>query len=288
MITRRDAVARITMPIRALAQRFAFLILLGAAGGILMVGKADPKIFERTRIVVTDAAAPILDAVSRPVATVASIVEEASYLIHLRDKNLVLRQENARLLQWRSAAQVLSSENKHLRDLLRFVPDDPATYISARVIADSGGAFVRSILVNTGSRDGVRKGFPVIVGTGLIGRVAEVGRRASRVLLINDLNSRIPVIVGLERHHAILSGDNSELTRVDYLTANTSMSVGDRVLTSGRGGVFPPGLPIGAVTSVGGDGVRVREYVSINSLEYVRIMDFGLEGMIQEDRGVGQ
>lgn len=288
MITRRDAVARITMPIRALAQRFAFLILLGAAGGVLMVGKADPKIFERTRIVVTDAAAPILDAVSRPVATVASIVEEANYLIHLRDKNVVLRQENARLLQWRSAAQVLSSENKHLRDLLRFVPDDPATYISSRVIADSGGAFVRSILVNTGSRDGVRKGFPVIVGTGLIGRVAEVGRRASRVLLINDLNSRIPVIVGPERHHAILSGDNSELTRVDYLTANTTMSVGDRVLTSGRGGVFPSGLPIGAVTSVGRDGVRVREYVSINSLEYVRIMDFGLEGMIQEDRGVGQ
>jgi rod shape-determining protein MreC len=288
LITRRDAVARITMPIKALAQRFAFLILLGAAGGVLMVGKADPKIFEQTRIVVTDAAAPILDAVSRPVATVASVVEEANYLIHLRDENVVLRQENARLLQWRSAAQVLSSENKHLRDLLRFVPDDPVTYISARVIADSGGAFVRSILVNTGSRDGVRKGFPVIVGTGLIGRVAEVGRRASRVLLINDLNSRIPVIVGPERHHAILSGDNSKLTRVDYLTANTSMSVGDRVLTSGRGGVFPPGLPIGAVTSVGVDGVRVREYVSINSLEYVRIMDFGLEGMIQEDRGVGQ
>jgi len=288
LITRRDAIARITVPIKVLAQRFAFLILLGAAGGVLMVGKADPKIFERTRIVVTDAAAPILDAVSRPVATVASIVKEANYLIYLRDENAVLRQENARLLQWHSAAQVLSSENEHLRDLLRFVPDDPATYISARVIADSGGAFVRSVLVNTGSRDGVRKGLPVIVGAGLIGRVAEVGRRASRVLLINDLNSRIPVIVGLERHHAILSGDNSELTRVDYLTANTSVSVGDRVLTSGRGGVFPPGLPIGAVKSVGGDGVRVREYVSINSLEYVRIMDFGLEGMIQEGRFAGQ
>ena len=140
MITRRDAIARITMPIKALAQRFAFLILLGAAGGILMVGKADPRIFERTRIAVVDASAPILDAVSRPVATVASIVEEANHLIHLREENATLRQENARLLQWRSAAQVLSSENKQLRDLLRFVPDDPATYITSRVIADSGGA----------------------------------------------------------------------------------------------------------------------------------------------------
>jgi rod shape-determining protein MreC len=284
LITRRDAIARITMPIKALAQRFAFLILLGAAGGILMVGKADPRIFERTRIAVVDASAPILDAVSRPVATVASIVEEANHLIHLREENATLRQENARLLQWRSAAQVLSSENKQLRDLLRFVPDDPATYITARVIADSGGAFVRSILVNSGRRDGVRKGLPVVVGTGLIGRVAEVGRRASRVLLINDLNSHIPVVIGAERHHAILSGDNSDLSRIEYLTANTSMAVGDRIVTSGRGGVFPPGLPIGAVTSVGEEGVRVRGYVSVDTLEYVRIMDFGLEGMVRPEK----
>lgn len=284
MITRRDAIARITMPIKALAQRFAFLILLGAAGGILMVGKADPLIFERTRIAVVDASAPILDAVSRPVATVASIVEEASYLINLREENATLRQENARLLQWRSAAQVLSSENKQLRDLLHFVPDDPATYITSRVIADSGGAFVRSILVNSGRRDGVRKGLPVVVGSGLIGRVAEVGRRASRVLLINDLNSHIPVVIGAERHHAILSGDNSDLSRIEYLTANTSMAVGDRIVTSGRGGVFPPGLPIGAVTSVGEEGVRVRGYVSVDTLEYVRIMDFGLEGMVRPEK----
>ena len=288
MITRRDAIARITMPIRALAQRFAFLILLGAAGGVLMVGKADPRIFFRARVNVTDSVAPILDAMSRPVATAASIVEDVRRLVNLTSENVALRQENARLLQWRAAATVLAAENEQFRHLLRFVPDDPASFISARVIADSGGAYVRSILVNAGSRDGVRKGLPVIVGDGLTGRIADVGRRASRVLLVNDLNSRIPVTVGRARNHAILAGDNSALSRVEYLTANAPVSVGDRVVTSGRGGVFPSGLPIGVVASVGDAGVRVRGFVAVDRLEFVRIMDFGLEGMIESDRASHQ
>ena len=267
---------------RALAQRFAFLFLLLAAGTVLMLGKADPKIFDRARIWVTDASAPLLDAASKPVATGAAIVDEARHLMHLREENVALRQENARLLQWQAAARALAAENAHLHDLLNYVPTPEATFISARVIAETGGSFVRTMLVNAGRRDGVRKGLPVVIGEGLIGRIVETGERVSRILLINDLNSRIPVVVGSERERAVLAGDNTSQPRIAYLDANANVPVGARVVTSGQGGVFPPGLPVGVVAQAGPNEIRVETFVSSNRLEYVRIMDFGLVGLLDD------
>ena len=189
MAKRPESIQRVTAPLRALAQRFAFLFLLLAAGTVLMVGKADPQIFDRARMWVTDTSAPMLEALSKPVATGAAIVDEARYLVNLREENVTLRKDNARLLQWQAAARELAAENARLRELLNYVPAPEAQYISARIIADTGGAFVRTMLVNAGKRDGVRIGLPVVVGEGLIGRIVETGERASRILLINDLTT---------------------------------------------------------------------------------------------------
>lgn len=284
MAKRPESFQRVAAPLRAMAQRFAFLFLLIAAGGVLLVGKADPKIFDRARMTVTDTVAPILDALSRPIATGAAIVEEANYLVDLRGKNAELRAENARLIQWHTAARSLAAENERLRDLLRFVPDNPSQFISARVIADSGGTFVRSMLVNAGTRDGVRAGLPVVVGEGLIGRVVDSGERVSRVLLIDDLNSRIPVVVGPDRERAVLAGDNSLHPKLIYLAANAQVAKGARIATSGQGGVFPPGIPVGAVSSIDSNGVRAETFVSASALEYVRIIDYGLAGVLDSER----
>lgn len=262
-----------------MAQRFAFMFLLLAAGGVLLVGKADPMAFDRARMVVTDAFAPILDALSRPIATGAGVVEEVRYLVDLREDNAALRAENARLIQWQTAARNLAAENARLRELLGFVPEHASQFISARLIADSGGTFVRSMLVNAGHRDGVRKGQPVVVGGGLIGRIVDTGERASRVLLIDDLNSRIPVVVGPDRERAILAGDNSLRPRLIYLASNAEVTRGARIVTSGQGGVFPPGIPVGAVASIDANGIRVETFVAASDLEYVRIIDYGLSGI---------
>jgi len=271
-----------------MAQRFAFLFLLLAAGGVLLLGKADPQIFDRTRIVVTDAVAPVLDALSRPIATGAAVVDEVQYLVHLREQNAALRAENARLIQWHTAARNLSAENKQLRDLLQFVPEQASTFVSARVIADSGGTFVRSMLVNAGKRDGLREGLPVVVGEGLIGRLVDVGERASRILLIDDLNSRIPVVVGADRERAVLAGDNSRRPKLIYLAANAQVERGARIATSGQGGVFPPGIPVGVVSSIDASGIRAETFVTTAELEYVRIIDFGLTGILDGGRGAGE
>lgn len=280
MAKRPESIQRVTAPLRALAQRFAFLFLLLAAATVLMVGKADPKIFDRARMWVTDASAPVLEALSRPLATGAAIVDEAQSLINLREENATLRRDNARLLQWQAAARQLEAENKRLRELLNFVPSPSTNYISARVIADTGGSFVRTMLVNAGKRDGVRTGLPVVVGEGLIGRVVETGERAARVLLVNDLNSRIPVAVGPDRERAMLAGDNSSQPKIIYLPSNANIQPGAQVVTSGQGGVFPPGLPVGVVSTTGANGTRVETFIAPDELEYVRILDFGLGGIL--------
>ena len=267
-----------------MAHRFAYVFLLAAALGILLLGRADPQIFERARMAVTDMTAPILDALSRPAITISHMIGEARELTRLRDENKILRAQNQRLLQWQTAARTLLSENSQLRDLLGFVPDKEASSVTARVIGDSGGSFVRSLLVSAGGRQGVRKGQAAMVGHGLLGRVAEVGRRSARVLLINDLNSRIPVVIETSRERAVLAGDNSATPRLLYLPITTTVKVGDRVVTSGHGGVFPPGLPVGVVTSAGEDGVRLKPYVSASRLEFVRLMDFGLDGILDDTK----
>ncbi len=279
MANRQGRVQRLTAPIRSLAQRFTFLFLLLSAVAILLFGKADPTVFERTRVMVIDATAPVLDALSRPVATVAAIAEEVRQLAILRNENASLRQENVRLQAWQNLAQRYEAENTRLRDLLRYVPEPPAKYVAARVVADSGAAFVRSLLVNAGSRDGIENGQAAIVGTGLIGRVAEVGQTSARILLINDLNSRIPVLVATSRSRAVLAGDNSPLQRLLYLSANAQVKTGDNIVTSGHGGVFPAGLKIGTVSSIGNAGVRVKPFVDWDRIEDVLIVDYSGGGV---------
>lgn len=247
----------------------------------MLIGKADPTLYERTRMAITDVATPVLDFMSRPVAAGAELVDDIGQMAALHAQNKALREENERLRRWRAVAQGLEAENAKLREALNFTPSAPASYISGRVIGDSGGAFLRSILVNAGSNHGVRKGAAAIDGSGLLGRVAEVGTWSSRILLVTDLNSRIPVLVGDARERAILAGDNTDRPRLDFLPAEISIAPGDLVVTSGHGGAFPAGLPVGTVEKTDDGELRVQPFLAPQRLEFVRLMDFGLTGVLQ-------
>lgn len=276
---------RASLSIRQGTQRSTFALFLLIAVGIMLIGKADPALYERTRTAVADIATPVIGALSSPVEAGAEMIEEGKHLLVAYDENKVLREENERLRRWHAAAQALQSENTRLRDMLNFAPEAEASFISGRVIGDSGGAFLRSVLVNVGARDGVHKGVAAVDNNGLIGRVAEVGYRSSRILLVSDLNSRIPVLVGESRERAILAGDNSDLATLKYLPPERSIGVGDLVVTSGHGGAFPAGLPVGKVVLAGEDGsaeLRVQPFLAPDRLEFVRLMDFGLTGVLQD------
>jgi rod shape-determining protein MreC len=271
----------IAQPTKTMAQRLAYLVLVLAAVATMMLGKIDPIMMERVRVLTTDTVAPILDAISRPVESVNRFVLEAKDLLAIRAVNSKLSQDNARLLHWQTVARKLEAENNSLRSLLSFVQDKEASFIAARVIADTGGAFANSILLNAGDRDSVRKGQAAITGVGLVGRVTGIGKRSSRVLLITDLNSRIPVIVQPGGIRAILAGDNSEHPRLIHLPPGAVVGQGDRIVTSGHGGAFPPGLPVGRVSTVGELGILIRPFIDRTRLGYVRLLDYGLSGIVE-------
>ena len=260
--------------LKAVAQRFSLGVLLLASIGAMMVGKLDAVIVERLRSQVTDAVAPILDAVSRPVAAVSETVEDARAFLALRQENARLTAQVAELRHYQAVAHRLDAENRSLQTLFNYQPDRTHAFITARVIADNSGAFVRSLAVNVGSGAGVGDGMAVAGGRGLAGRTVQTGERSARVLLLTDLNARIPVVVERTRQRAVLAGDNTHQPKLSYLPPDHDVAAGDRIVTSGHGGLFPPGLPVGVVASVGEGLVRVEPFEDLSRLEYVRILDF--------------
>lgn len=282
MRERSGTVDRLTAPLRAAAQRMAVPLLIFISVLFIVLGKADILLFERLRVIVADAAAPVLQAVGQPIATAAQGVHSIEAMFSLFSENQRLREENGRLLEWQEVARRLAAENRNLRGLMKFSPEGSLHYVSALVIANSGGAFARNVLVNAGGRDGVTRGQAAVTGEGLVGRVAEVGEGAARILLITDLNSRIPVVLETSRERAVMAGDNSDQPRLLYLPANFKVTAGERIVTGGAGGVFPPGLPVGVVGSADGPALRVEPFAELSRLEYVRIVDFGLEGVLPQ------
>jgi rod shape-determining protein MreC len=276
---RRAAIQRITVPI---------LVLLSVAA--ILVGKADEAVFASLRIPLTDALAPALGVLSRPLAALGGLGRRAERVLLVYRDNARLRAQNRRLLRWQQAALALAAENAQLRGLLKLVPAPSVSYVTARVVADSGSAYVRTLIIDAGRDAGVARDQAAITGAGLVGRVAEVGRRAARVRLVTDLDSRIPVSVGGARWRAILAGDDSARPYLQYLPSSARIAIGDRVVTSGEGGVFPPGLPVGVVASLGspraasrgaglaGGAPRVALYAAPSRTGYLRIVDYGLAG----------
>lgn len=275
--------SRLALPVRAHAQRFGIAFLVLAALGLMLLGRSEKGLVERVRGSVIDVVSPIMDALSRPAATVADVIDSGREMLDLRGENAQLRDQNERLLEWQSIARQLAVENRELRKTLNYVPDPQARYVTARVIGDSGGVFVRSKLVNAGSRQGVTKNSAVMTGVGLAGRIASVGEGSSRILLITDLNSRIPVVIESSRERAVLAGDNESQPHLAFLRPTARVEPGERIVTSGHGGLFPPGLPVGVVSSVEKREIRVAPFVDLDRLEYVRVVNFRAPGAVEHD-----
>lgn len=250
----------------------------------MLLGKADTVLIERIRAASADLVSPVMNIVSRPAASINELTDKIYNLAHLYEENERLRRENQQLLAWQQAARNLSHENARLRDLASYTSPPALHLVTSRVIADMGGAYAHSLMISAGSRDGVAKGQAVISDEGLIGRVAEAGYQASRVLLITDINSRVPVVIENSRDRAFLSGDNTNRPLLTFLTADAAVAPGDRILTSGHGGAFPPGIPIGIVSSVSENAVRVAPMFRRHQLEYLRVADYGLQGILSNER----
>ncbi len=266
------------LSLRILWQRVAFLILAMLACGMLVVEQIRPQYLTPVRVKIVDGFAPVLDAMTRPVDFFHAAGDVWDNWINVHNEAAHLRAENTRLRGWEQSGAALAMENQALKSLLNFRAEPAATSIAARVIATSGGPFSDSMIVTAGGRDGVRTGMAAVTAEGLIGRVTEVGDWSSRVLLLTDVNSRIPVMLQETGERGIMAGADEPELQLLYLPPDASIKPGMRIVTSGHGGIFPPQLPVGVVTShTPGQTVAVPT-AALGRVHYVRLIDFGLAG----------
>ncbi len=272
--------------VRSVPFRF-FLVLVFLAILILFLGRTDTDTLSNLRTRTAETFVGIFGIFSGPVSAAKGWIDGLQDLALVYRENERLRAENQRLLEWKAHADKLQALLARYDALLNVRVEPGIEYVTARAVGDSGSPFVRTLVVNAGASDGVAKGQAVINHRGLVGWVVGVGRSASRVLLVNDLNSRIPVMIGAQAQRAILTGDNGPQPRLEFLMATGAVKPGDAVMTSGDGGVLPPGLPIGVVA--GNDqlgGFRVSWHANDAPIDSVRILNytFPTEVEILQDR----
>lgn len=264
--------------IRLLAKKFALVILFLFAFVLMLINKTDTAIIEKTSSVATDVISPMIDILVVPAKAVSGIYDYFKELRHVRKDNKKLRDENKYLMTLLDKAKVLEIENNLLANLLNYTPPPEAKYVTARVIAEEGDAFSHSLIAYTGDIHQVKKGQVALSDKGVVGRIDKVGKLYSKVILITDINSKIPVMVERTRVRGILSGDNTPYPKMIFIPLEAELSVGDRIVTSGVAGVFPAGLPIGKISSIEKNNVKISTFSNLDRLEYIKLVDYNLGG----------
>ncbi|MBV8939471.1 MAG: rod shape-determining protein MreC [Alphaproteobacteria bacterium] len=261
------------MPAQRILRGSAFFCCLLTAT-VLITGHTHPAAVSAARAAAADALSPLLAALSSPLEAMRRGGRWLEEMSRLYEENQALKAQVARLSETQAGLRELKAENEALRQLLPLVPPGQPHYIAARIVGESGGPFVRAALVSAGSIDGVVPGQAVIGGGGLVGRVVEPGTLASRVLLLTDINSRVPVVGEMSGERAIASGNNTGQLSLEYVRAGHSLTAGERLLTSGEGGMFPPGVPVGVVADLTEGKVLAEPSADMNALDYVNIAQY--------------
>lgn len=237
-----------------------------------LVWRVDSPRMESFRAALVDAVVPSFDWALLPVARAASMVENLRAFARIHEQNQELRRELQQMRAWREAALQLEQRNAQLLDLNQVRLDPQLTHVTGVVLADGGSPFRKSVLLNVGARDGVQDGWAVMDGLGLAGRISGVGHRSARVVLLNDTNSRVPVVIQPSGQRAILAGDNSALPILDFIENPDEVRPGDRVVSSDDGGVFPAGLLVGEVVLGTDRRLRLRLAADYGRLDFLRVL----------------
>lgn len=257
----------------------AVAVLVAAVVAIAMLandrrGEFQAEAYGVTRRVGDAVATPVGGFLSTPIRWVGDGVDAVRGYFFAVSENRRLKAELKEMRQWRDLALALRDTNDRYRTLLGLKTDPPIPMVAARIVTESRGPFANTRLANAGVEKGVRVGYPVMSENGLVGRVIGVTEGASRVLLLTDIASRVPVMVDRTNARAIMVGDGGPNPKLDYLRGKEPVRTGDRLVTSGDGGVLPRGLPVGmAIKGLDGQW-RAALASDAAPVDFVRILRF--------------
>jgi len=273
---RQDSFGELKVPLTWMA--VVALIVCGVVGvSILLSDRRETfqtEAYGAARQAVDTVSAPVGGAVAAPGRWTGDLLGWLRSYVAVAHENRRLHKVMAGLQAQADEAVRLRDENERLRAMLGVRTDPPIPMVTARAVTDSRGPFANARLANAGSDAGVVVGYPALSERGLVGRIVGVSRNASRILLLTDVASRTPVMIDRSNARAILTGDGGPNPKLDYLRGRDAVHDGDRVLTSGDGGVLPRGLPVGRAVK-GLDGRwRVVLDADAGAIDWIRILKF--------------
>ncbi len=257
-----------------ISRRGSVLFLLILAILLIYITNSGPRLLTSIRQFTYDLIAPVTEFIGRPVVALRKTGNALTDYTDLINENAKLKAQLNDLLAWEDRALRLEAKIVRYERLLNVKIDGQYNFKTSRIVADLGGPFVRTVLINSGEDENIRVGQAVFGASGFIGQVVSVGNSSSRVLLLTDLNSRIPVQLEPSGLQAILTGDNTNEPILNFYDDKDVPEKGARVVTSGYGGRIAPGLIIGTVdvNREGQPRVKLRE--KITNMNYVRVLDF--------------
>ncbi len=217
-----------------------------------------------------------------PFQKTRALLKKTQTFINLKEEHARLKEENEALKWQLQTLLPLQHENDVLRKSLKVTTFEKYTHLTAHILSSPYDGLHHFCLITAGKKHGLEKDQAVSAPEGIVGRLEKVGTYVSRVLLLNDSNSRIPVMTSTSEQKAILAGDGSPLPTLVYVADVRTIRQGEEVVTSGLGGIFPPGLPIGYVDEIKNGKIRVRPFVNFQNLEWVHILQIKKEGIFNE------
>ena len=252
-------------------RRLVVALLIVPFLAIFLFWRIESTRIEQFRADLTDAIVPNFSWIMEPLTTGVQLVGSFQGYVNLNEQNQELRRELQQMKAWKEAALQLEQENAHLLRLNNVQLDPEFTYVTGVVLADSGSPFRQSVLINIGRQDGVLDGWAAMDGIGVVGRIAGVGRKTARVVLLTDTSMRVPVVIQPSGERAILAGDGTTRPTLELLENRQRVRPGDRIVTTGDGGVFPSNLLVGEVMQTASRELRATLLADYENLKFLRI-----------------
>ncbi|MBL4617514.1 MAG: rod shape-determining protein MreC [Robiginitomaculum sp.] len=251
-----------------------FLILISVVMLAVNNRSGDEIAFEGIREVADEVASPAMQVIDLPLSGLQNAGKWISSYWNSAARLRELEKENRNLRQWEALSHALHGKILRYEELLNMQGETDINVVSARMIAEARGPFVRSGLLRVGRTKGIVVGQAVVNPQGMIGRIVTVGRNSSRVLFLNDLNSRVPVTFEGATSRAIISGNNTRFPELTYVGEGFVPKIGTRISTSGDDGVLPSGLLVGEVIAPKREGgnFQVKLYANLAIVDFVQVL----------------
>jgi len=252
-------------------QKFSLFFFICFSILIFFLDSLPNKLLKSTKSLLNDSIYRVSSIATSPFSFISFTSSSIKSHFFTYSENKLLKDELQKLKSKKLQIDFLITENTKLKQILDSKILEKSSTLVSKVLLDKNSPFLKSIVLNKGSRSGVKKGMPVLDNNFLVGRVVEVNYLSSRVLLLNDLNSRLPVTIDPSAEQAMISGLGENYPKLDYLPEIIQAKAGDKVFTSGKDGIFSPGIPIGNIF-IEDNVLKVKLFSDPNQLSYVGIV----------------